>query len=100
MNQYNVHTLTIEQLTDLIACGNNSQRCQLRIKKDGTIFLSSVVGANNLDDIAGRFETFDANNNYVGAKAANNEKYIKQLFRTIKHWIDNPIPYIDIWVSE
>ena len=100
MNLYNVHTLTIEQLTNLIASGDNSQRCQLRIKKDGTIFLSSVVGANNLDDIAGRFETFDANNDYVGAKAANNEKYIKQLFHTIKHWIDNPMPYIDIWMSE
>lgn len=100
MNQYNVHTLTIEQLTDLIASGDNSQRCQLRIKKDGTIFLSSVVGANNLEDIAGRFETFDANNNYVGKGAANNKRYIKQLFLTIKHWINNPKSYIDIWVSE
>ena len=100
MYQYNVHTLTIEQLTNLIASGDNSQRCQLRIKEDGTIFLSSVVGANNLDGIAGRFETFDVNNDYVGEKAANNKKYIKQLFQTIKHWIDNPIPYIDIWISE
>lgn len=97
--KYNVQTLTIEELANLIAQGDNFKDSQIRIKKDGTIFLSYVVGMAQLDEIAGRFETFRANNDYVGAKAAKNENYIKSLFLTIKEWLDNPKSFIDIWVQ-
>lgn len=83
MPKYNVQSLTIEQLTNLIAQGDNSKDSQIRIKNDGTIFLSYVVDMAQLDGIAGRFETFRANGDYVGAKAAKNEKYVKSLFLTI-----------------
>lgn len=99
MKQYNVHTLTLEQLTDLVASGDDTKRNQIRIKEDGTIFLSTVVGNNGLDGIAGRFETFDANNGYVGQTAAANQEYIKRLYLTIRHWIDQPTPYVDIWIQ-
>ena len=48
MIQYNVETLTIEELAVLIASGNDSKRNQIRIKEDGTIFLSTIVGAQDL----------------------------------------------------
>lgn len=98
MPKYAVQSLTIEQLTNLIAQGDNSKDSQLRIKQDGTIFLSYVVGMEQLDGIAGRFETFGANNNYVGAKAAENERYIKSLFLTVKDWIEHPKTFVDTWV--
>lgn len=99
MKQYNVDTLTIEELKDLIASGDDSKANQIRIGVDGSIFLSGVVGANNLDGIVGRFETFDANNDYVGSFAASNERYIKRLFHTIEQWKKSPRSYIDIWAE-
>lgn len=99
MKQFNVYELTMEQVTDLIASGNDSIRNQIRIKEDGTIFLSTIVGNNSLDGIAGRFETFDAGNGYIGQKAATNEKHILSVYLTIKRWIDHPVPYIDYWVQ-
>lgn len=99
MIQYNVETLTIEELAVLIASGNDSKRNQIRIKEDGTIFLSTIVGAQDLEGIKGRFETFESNNGYVGEKAASNQAYIKQLFLTIQNWLAHPKPFIDVWVT-
>jgi hypothetical protein len=99
MNQYNVYSLTEDQLRELIRFGDDSKKNQIRIKRDGTIFLSNIVGADNLGDIIGRFETFQPGNNYVGSKAASDDRYIKRLFLTIKHWIDYPQSFIDIWVN-
>lgn len=95
--EYNVYTLTMEQLEVLIRSGDDSQANQIRIRKDGTIFLSSIVHANQLDGIIGRFETFDAGNDYVGAKAAANQKFIKRLFDAIQRWKESPRTYIDIF---
>ena len=99
MKIYNVHTLTLEQLTDLIASGDDTKATQIRIKNDGSIFLSNIVGNNSLDGIAGRFETFDANNGYIGKEASMNEEYIKSLYLTIQKWLTNPASYIDVWVQ-
>ena len=100
MTQYNVHTLTMEQLIDLIASGDDSKRNQIRIAEDGTIFLSNIVGIKSLEGIAARFETFEPHNDYVGRRAASNQEYIRSLFLTIQRWIDNPKPYIDQWIRE
>ena len=99
MEQYNIHTLTMEQLVEMIRSGDDSKENQIRIKSDGTIFLSNIVDLDCLNGIAGRFETFRPNNGYVGEVAANNKKYINQLFLTIKNWLDHPRPFIDIWVE-
>lgn len=97
--EYNVYTLTPEQLKELIRSGDDSKPNQIRIREDGTIFLSSIVGANQLDGIIGRFETFQPHNDYVGPKRADDERYIKRLFLTIQEWITHPRSLIDIWVS-
>ena len=98
--QYNVHTLTMEQLRDLISSGDDSKQNQIRIKKNGTIFLSQIVGMDCLDGIAGRFETFQPNNHYVGPERAKDDKYMRRLFLTIQHWVEHPRSYIDLWVDE
>lgn len=99
VKQYNIHTLTIDQLKEMIRFGDDSKANQIRIKSDGTIFLSDIVGLDCLTGIAGRFEVFQPNNGYVGEDAANNDRYIKRLFLTIKNWIDHPRSFIDIWVN-
>lgn len=99
MEQYDIHTLTMEQLREMIRSGDDSKKNQIRIKRDGTIILSDVVGLDCLSEIAGRFETFQPNNNYVGETAAKNDQYIKRLFLTIKDWIDHPRPFIDDWIN-
>lgn len=97
MCQYSVYSLTKEQLKTLIASGDDSIRNQIRIKTDGTIFLSTIVGNNCLVGIDGRFETFDAGNGYVGEEAARNQEYLDRLYNAIQNWIKNRKSYIDIW---
>lgn len=94
---YNVWTLTLDQLRDLIASGDDSHDNQIRIKIDGEIFLSSDVGADNLTGIQARFDTFDAYNDYVGPRAAADSKFIQRLFNAIQAWKKSPRPYIDDW---
>lgn len=97
MKQYNIYSLTIEQLKTMIAFADDSKRNQIRIKEDGTIYVSTIVGSKSLDGIAGRFETFDAGNGYVGQEAAQNQEYIERLYKAIQGWIEHPKSYIDIW---
>lgn len=92
-----IETLTIEQLRDLIASGDDSHANQIRIKKDGEIFISSLTGAQQLDGIIGRFETFDAHNGYIGPKAAADAEYVQRMFNAIQAWKKSPRSYIDIW---
>ncbi len=94
---YNVWTLTLDQLRDLIASGDDSHPNQIRIKDNGDIFLSFLVGADHIEGIAGRFETFDAHNGYVGPKAASDPQYVQRIFDTIQNWKEHPRTYIDIW---
>lgn len=97
MGQYNVYSLTKEQLKTMVASADDSIRNQIRIKTDGTIFLSAIVGNNSLDGIVGRFETFDADNGYTGEEAAQNQEYMDRLYNAIQDWIAHPKSYVDIW---
>lgn len=101
MKKVNVRTMTIEDLTDLIASGNDTKDSQLRINNNDEIYISyDYVGADNLTDIKSRFETFDAGNGYIGLEASQDKKYVKQLFETIKYNWGNGFPntYIDTWL--
>ena len=94
---YNVNSLTLDQLCDLIRAGDDTHDNQLRIRKNGDIFLSQDVGADNLDGIIGRFETFDAYNDYVGPDAAADMNWMKRLFNGIQEWKKRPVSYIDAY---
>lgn len=94
---YNVYSLTFEQLCDLIRSGDDTHHNQIRIRKNGDIFLSQDVGASNLGGIAGRFETFDAYNGYVGPEAAADMKWMNRVFNAIQEWKKDPVSYIDVY---
>lgn len=93
---YNMSTLTIEQFEDLIRNGDDSHHNQIRVDNNGNIFLSSAIGAQNLQGIKFRLETFDAGNGYVGPAAANDTRYIRKLYDGIVNaWQQGRIGYID-----
>ncbi|MEZ5031562.1 MAG: hypothetical protein R2787_09180 [Saprospiraceae bacterium] len=88
--------LTIENVRALIESGNDSEHSQFRCTETGIMFLSTDVGADNLDGILFRLETNSANGGYVGKEASEDEVWVNRIYTAFKkHW---PIPedtYID-----
>ncbi|MGL5271627.1 MAG: hypothetical protein ACRC7I_14075 [Selenomonadaceae bacterium] len=95
--QYSVDCLTYMDLANLIANGNPACDNQLRVTKNGQIYLSeNIVGAEQIDNLQFRFETFDAYSNFVGPDAAQDRRWINRLFiATKKHWLDKDTSYVD-----
>lgn len=69
MLSYQIETLTLDELKELIANADDRYDNQLRVKNNGEVFISRTVGAENIGDLKFRFETFDAGNGYVGINA-------------------------------
>ena len=87
---YDIRTITLEQFRMLIACGNDNYNNQIRVTKSGMVYLSEdIVGSEQLDDVALSFETFSANNGYVGVKAAEDNSHVIPLYYAlIGNWAD------------
>lgn len=93
---FNASKVTKEKVREMIENGDDSHHNQIRIKKDGTVYLSDIVGNQKTDGLLVRFETFDAGNDYVGKKAAKDDKHIDTLYKMIKwSWIKQYPGYLD-----
>ena len=78
---YDIRTITLEQFRMLIACGNDNYNNQIRVTKNGMVYLSEdIVGSEQLEDVALCFETFSAHNGYVGVKAAEDNSHVIPLY--------------------
>lgn len=99
MKKYNINTLSIENVRELIKNGDDSHNNQIRVTKTGEIFLSQdIVGAVDIDNLAFRFESFDARNGYVGLEASQDDEYIHRIYNTLKKYWKTPTEtYIDNW---
>lgn len=97
MLSYPMQTLTLEEFQKLIASADDSRDNQIRITKDGRIYISEgVVGAKDIEDLHSRYETYDAGNDYVGPNAAQDEAYVKRLYEEVKRdWVSGRKGYID-----
>lgn len=97
MKQYDIRTVTLEEFRHLIAEGNDNHFNQIRVTKSGMVYLSEdIVGADQLDNISFRFETFDAYNGYVGEDASKDDDFIKPVFNALKgNWEKQITTYID-----
>ena len=84
MKKFNAKTLTIQQLQLLIRDANPEVHNQIRIDKQGFIYISEIVGNCERENVKFAFETFCANNGYVGITAANDLEYIKETYRWIQ----------------
>lgn len=101
MKKLNVRDMTVEDFKMFIASGDDTKDSQLRINYNDEIYISyDDIGADNLIGVKDRFETFDAGNGYIGLEASRDEKYIKQLFDTVKYNLKKEFPqtYIDVWI--
>ena len=100
--RYNINTFTIEEFRELIANGDDSHHNQIRVTKSGEVFLSQdVTGAQNIEDIAFRFETFNRHNGYIGEEASKDDDVILMYNALIKNWgKGSPRTYLDTWRIE
>lgn len=76
--------LTTENVARLIASQADDRHWQLRVSKDGIAYLSEVIGNNDLDGLAFRFETWCQGNGYVGPEAARDETWVAEVYRDLK----------------
>jgi len=72
--------LTRENVAKLIGSQLDTKDWQLRVSKDGVAYLSEIVGAEDVDGLAFRLETWCAGNNYVGFQAAHDPHWVEQVF--------------------
>lgn len=100
--RYDVKTLTVDEFRELIANGDDTHSNQIRLTKDGEVYLSQdVVGAKELENIACRFETFDRGNGYVGEAASKNDDAVLMYNALMKNWNKGcPKTYLDTWRIE
>lgn len=98
--KYNIDTMSFEDLKKLIEDGDDTHDNQIRVSKAGEVFLSQdIVGANDLEDIAFRFETFDAGDDFVGKSASEDIQFVTDIYNALKYnWKNNSSQtYIDDW---
>lgn len=96
INLNDPNDFTIENVKKLIASHDDSVHTQFRVTTNGYLFLSEVVGNQQLDGILFRLETNSSYNGYVGEKGANNESWVKRVYEAIKKNWPHPISsYID-----
>lgn len=83
----------------LIASGEDSVHNQLRVSSQGIAWLSTdAVGGAALEGLCFRFETWAAGSGCVGAVAACDEVWIRQIYNALgEHWSNPGQDYIDIY---
>ncbi|MBL4898630.1 MAG: hypothetical protein JKX76_03160 [Colwellia sp.] len=98
INLNNPSEITIDNVRRLIASGDPSKHAQIRVKKNGELYLSLIVGGDDTNDLAFRLETFSAHSDNVGKDAAKCKKWVQRIYNAItKNW---PIPtdeYIELF---
>lgn len=94
--QYNINSLTIDQVRNMISNADDMINNQIRVTKTGNVYVSTVVGAKDISDLKFRYETYLAGNGYVGLKAAADNKYIQNLYNRLRRdWRLGNSGYID-----
>ncbi|MBL6449060.1 hypothetical protein JMN32_22300 [Fulvivirga sp. 29W222] len=87
---------TIENIKTLVASEDDTVNTQFRVTEDGILLLSRVTGNRNLDGIKFCLETNARGNGYVGKTAAQDDVWVRRVYKAIKdNWPDPVVPYID-----
>lgn len=94
----NIEDITESIYKDMIANANDCISHQLRVDWSGDIYISTITGAEEIEDIKFRWESWDAGNGYVGPRAASDHQYIKQSVKSLKKcWEDGVRGYCDYY---
>lgn len=88
--------LTRENVAALIGSVLDTKNWQLRVTRDGIAYLSDVVGADDIGNLAFRLETWCAGNSYVGFQAAHDDSWVGRVFNDLsENWPNPKSSYID-----
>ncbi len=88
--------LTLENVRKLIASKDDSANRQIRVTKDGRVSLSDVVGSQDLENLAFRFETMGRGNGYVGPDAAADDALVQRIYDALKkNWPTPTSTYVE-----
>lgn len=94
----NPNEFTIENIRKMIRSGDDSRNSQIRVREDGIVYLSYVVGNEDLEGLQFRLESFSAGSGYVGVKASEDEAWIERLYSALKqNWSSKTRGYLDVW---
>jgi transcriptional regulator with XRE-family HTH domain len=77
--------ITGENVQKMIASDDDSQNSQVRVSKDGRVYIDHVLfGEERLEGVLFRSETLCAGNGYLGPEAAEDPEYVREVFKDIK----------------
>ena|SRR2546422_117185 len=96
LNLNESENFTIERVRQFIASCDDSVHRQIRVTDGGIVFISDTVGASHTEGIAFCLESFIAGNDYFGAKASRDDKWVGRIHAALKNnWPHPSSPYID-----
>lgn len=89
--------VTLQDVSDLLASGDDSRLNQLQVSTAGVAFLSQSPGIPYPKDNHCYFESWIEGNGYVGAGAANDASWVRRVHAALlKNWPDLELDsYID-----
>ena len=86
----------MDSVRQLLASKDDSQHRQLRVTTSGKAFISDDVGTRNLSGILFRLETWEQGNGYCGSEAAQDDHWVKIVFKSLEqNWPTPSSNYID-----
>ena len=86
----------LQEASELIT--NDCISYQLRVDWSGDVYISTITGAEEIDDVKFRWESWDPGNEYVEPCAASDHEYVKNSVASLKKcWEDGVRVYCDYY---
>ena len=94
----NIKNITEAIYKDMLANANDCIAHQLRVDWSGDVYISTITGAEEIDDVKFRWESWDPGNGYAGPCAASDYEYVRQSVASLKKcWEDDIRGYCDYY---
>ncbi|MGF6594318.1 hypothetical protein LOY54_17745 [Pseudomonas sp. B21-032] len=94
----NPNDFTLDNVRALLVAGNGAVHNQLRVNHKGIAWLSQVTGGRELQGLSFRLETWAAGSGCVGPQVADDERWIRQVYKALKNnWPKPASDYIDLY---
>lgn len=94
----NVKNITEAIYKDMLANANDCISHQLRVDWSGDVYISTITGAEEIDDVKFRWESWNPGNGYTGPCAASDDEYVKKSVASLKKcWEDGIRGYCDYY---
>lgn len=94
----NIKNITEAIYKDMLANANDCISHQLRVDWSGDVYISTITGAEEIENTKFRWESWDPGNGYTGPCAASDDEYVKQSVASLKKcWEDGVRGYCDYY---